>query len=110
MKYRLLPTEPQLHAGDAAPILLRMPWDETKYFATVVPTYGKWETKPLDDPEWKDCNGVLPSDFYEEMKRAAFRRDAHWEYPIGEVSENAGILVPDLKGLATCFRASRTGG
>ena len=97
LKYRLLPTEPELPPGNAATILLRLPWDETKYFAEVVPTYDKWSATPLDDPEWEKSKGVLPSDFYFAMKRAAFRRHADWEYPIDE-AVRVSILLPDIQG------------
>ena len=104
LKYRLLPTEPELRSGNAAPILLRMTWDNSRYFAETVPTFERWETKPLDDPEWKDSHGVLPEDFYSEMKRAAYRRDAAWEYPLGE-EPTYGILLPDVQGARSFFRA-----
>ena len=100
-KYRLLPIEPELHAGNAAPILLRIPWDNADYFASVEPTFAQWETKPLDDPSWRESKGVLHESFYDEMKRAAFRRDASWEYPIGEVPNVSGILLPDIQGSRT---------
>ncbi len=73
-------------------------------FETVVPTFEKWEKKPLDDPAWKDSKGVLGNDFYEEMKRAAFRRDAHWEYPIGGGSSLNCLgffWFPDIQGSRT---------
>ena len=99
LKYRLLPTEAELRPGNAAPILLRMTWNETAFFSETVPTLQKWETKPLDDPEWKESDGMIGDayGFYDEMKRAAYRRDAAWEYPIGDEPFD-DIPLPDVQG------------
>ena len=98
LKYRLLPAEAELKPGDAAPILLRLPWERTQWMQDVFPTLQQWESRPLDAPEWAASNGVLPDSFVREMKRAAFRRDAHWEYPIGEEAWFS-IALPDVQGL-----------
>jgi hypothetical protein len=99
LKYRLFPPEADLKAGDAASILLRLPWEQTAWMHDVFPTLHEWESRPLDAPEWAASGGVLPANFFSEMKRAAFRRDAHWEYPIGETSSPYFILLPDVQGL-----------
>jgi hypothetical protein len=96
LKYRLLPSEAELKPGNAVPILLRLPWEQTAYFNTTFGTLEEWDSRPLTAPEWKDFRGVMP--FYDEMKRAAFRREASWEYPIGE--EPAYFIgLPDMQGL-----------
>lgn len=99
LKYRLLPAEMELKPGNAAPILLRLPWDQTPWMAKVYPTLKEWESRPLSAPEWKSSAGVLPESFYNEMKRAAFRREASWEYPIQETQSPYLILLPDVQGL-----------
>ena len=100
LKYRLLPPESEIKAGNAVPILLRFPWDYTPWMTEVYPTLREWVDRPLNDPRWKNFDeAVLPERFYEEMKRAAFRRDAFWEYPITEVSSPYLILLPDVQGL-----------
>lgn len=98
LKYRLIPTEAELKPGNAVPILLRLPWEESEYFSKVVPTLAAWDSRTPADPEWKKFPGTLPDAFYLEMKRAAFRRDATWEYPIGE-QPGYLIYLPDLNGL-----------
>jgi hypothetical protein len=99
LKYRLLPAEADLKPGNAAPILLRLPWEQTKYInSDAYRTLGDWESKPLTAPEWASFPEVFKSRFFEEMKRAAFRREASWEYPIGE-QPAAFILLPDAQGL-----------
>jgi hypothetical protein len=99
LKYHLLPTEIELKEGDAATILLKLPWDQMPYMDQVYPTLHDWSVRPLDAPEWADFTKefVLPDDFYDVMKRAAYRRDADWEYPIDEPLPF--ILLPDLQGL-----------
>jgi hypothetical protein len=99
LKYRLLPTEPELKPGDAVPILLRLPWEQMPWMTKVFPTVYEWDERPLTAPEWATSGGVLPERFFSEMKRAAFRREAHWEYPLGETQTPYLILLPDVQGL-----------
>ncbi|MSR60051.1 MAG: hypothetical protein EXS05_20835 [Planctomycetaceae bacterium] len=99
LKYRLLPSEMELKPGNAVPILLRLPWEQTPWMTKVYPTLSEWESLPLSAPEWESLGGVLPESFYNEMKRAAFRREASWEYPIQETQSPYLILLPDVQGL-----------
>lgn len=99
LKYRLFPAEAETKAGNAVPILLRLPWEQTHWMNQVFPTLQQWETRPLDAPEWAKSNGVLPEGFFSEMKRAAFRREATWEYPLGETPSPYFILLPDVQVL-----------
>ncbi len=99
LKYRLLPKEADLKPGNAVPILLRLPWEQTTWMSQVFPNLKEWEQRSLTAPEWKKFEGVLPGNMYNEMKRAAFRRDASWEYPIGETESLYLILLPDVQGL-----------
>jgi hypothetical protein len=99
LKYRLLPGELELREGNAVPILLRLPWEQNPWMQQVYPTLHEWEELPLDDPRWKEAGNVIPENFFREMKRAAFRRDADWEYPIGEQTPLYSILLPDMQGL-----------
>lgn len=98
LKYRLLPLEAELKPGNAVPILLRLPWEQTIWMNQVFPTLHEWNDRPLSAPEWQNSNGVLPANFYSEMKRAAYRREASWEYPLGEQLAYT-ILLPDVQGL-----------
>lgn len=97
MKYRLFPAEYELHDGNAAPILLRLPWEQTPYFSKVVPTFGAYLDLPLNDPKLLGAKDIFLSSFYRALKRAAYRRTAEWEYPIGE-EPAATILLPDVQG------------
>lgn len=99
LKYRLLPSEAEIKPGNAVPILLRLPWEQTLWMNQEYPKLRDWDSRGLDDPAWETSNGVLPNGFYAEMKRAAFRRDAFWEYPIGEVPSPHLILLPDVQSL-----------
>ncbi len=97
LKYRFLPREDELKPGNAVPILLRLPWEQRAWMEKVYPNLQQWENVPLNDPKWKEYSDIPPR-FFEEMKRAAYRRDAAWEYPIGEVPAMT-ILLPDVQGL-----------
>lgn len=99
LKYQLFPAEKDIRPGNAVPILLRLPWEQSHWMTTVFPKLDEWESRPLSAPEWTSSGGVLPGTFYEEMKRAAFRRDALWEYPISETPSPHLILLPDVQGL-----------
>ena len=98
LKYRLLPADSELKPGNAVPILLRLPWEQNAWMTKVYPTLHEWEARPLTDPEWKNAGHVLPPHFFNEMRRAAYRREAAWEYPIGE-QVGYSILLPDVQGL-----------
>lgn len=104
LKYRLLPAEMELKPGNAVPILLRLPWGVDYWMANVYPTLKEWDSRPLSAPEWESSDGVLPESFYDEMKRAAFRREASWEYPIQETQSPYLILLPDVQGLSGFLR------
>lgn len=103
LKYRLFPTEAELKPGNAVPILLRLPWEQTLWMTNVFPKLHEWNDHSLSDPIWKTWNSGtgLPDRFYDEMKRAAFRRDAAWEYPIFETPNPYQILLPDVQGCRT---------
>jgi hypothetical protein len=95
MKYRLLPAEYELKRGNAASILLRLPWEQAAYFSTVVPTFRDYLDLPLTDSKLRDPHDVFA--FYHVLKRAAYRQTADWEYPLGE-EPAATILLPDVQG------------
>ena len=97
LKYRFLPREDELKPGNAVPILLRLPWEQRNWMEKVYPNLQNWEDVTLTDPKWKEYSDIPPR-FFDEMKRAAYRRDAGWEYPIGEVPAMT-ILLPDVQGL-----------
>ncbi len=101
LKYRLYPAESERHDGNASPILLRLPWEQLPWMNKIAPTLPEWETRALDAPEWGnfESESVLPDRFYNEIKRAAFRRDAYWEYPIHETPTPHDILLNDVQGL-----------
>lgn len=110
LKYRLYPEESERHDGNAAPILLRLPWDQLHWMSKVVPTLPEWEKRELNAPEWAnfDKNYVFPDRFYEEIKRAAYRREAHWEYPIYETLFPHLILLNDVQGLRNFLKYGLT--
>jgi hypothetical protein len=94
LKYRLFPAEFELQEGNAAPILLRLPWEQTAYFSKEVPDFGGYLDIPLNSPKLR---GKEIFAFYDQLKRAAYRKTADWQYPIGE-KPLAQIVLPDLQG------------
>jgi hypothetical protein len=98
LKRRLFPAEHELREGNAATILLRLPWDLTHFFAEEVPKFKTYLEIPLaDDGRIREAGEGLPDYLYTELRRAAFRRTADWEYPLRE-GPVGGIRLPDVQG------------
>jgi len=98
LKWRLLPAEYELRDGNAAPILLRLPWDQTPFFSQEVPKFETYLEIPLaDEGRIREAGAGLPPRFFAELRRAAYRRTAGWEYPLDE-KPLAEILLPDVQG------------
>lgn len=105
LKRRLLPAEHQLRNGNAAPILLRLPWDQMPYMNQIPPKFPEMLQIPIVDVgRIRDAGEAILFDrFYSEMRRAAYRRTADWEYPIGE-QPVGDIVLPDVQGARDFMR------
>ena len=91
----LLPEAPDLKPGNAAVVLLRMPWGETGFMTNEYPKLLEHPPLPQDDPRLTD----FPFDrFAAQMRRAASMKDADWDYPIDDEPLD-GILLSDASGL-----------
>lgn len=91
----LLPEAPDLKTGNAAVVLLRMPWGETAFMTNEYSKLLEHPPLPIDDPRLTD----FPFDpFAAQMRRAAYMKDADWAYPIDDEPLD-GILLPDASGL-----------
>ena len=91
----LLPEAPDLKPGNAAVVLLRMPWGETAFMTNEYPKLLEHPPLPQDDPRLTD----FPFDrFAAQMRRAAYMKDADWDYPIDDEPLD-GILLSDASGL-----------
>jgi len=92
---RLLPEDPDLRPGNAAVVLLRMPWLEWTWIQEWLPKLAEIAQLPPDDPRVAE----VPFDsFAGAMRRAAFIRDADWAYPLAD-EPLASIPLPDVQGL-----------
>ena len=91
----LLPEAPDLKPGNAAVVLLRMPWEENAFMANEFPKLRQHPPLPQDDPRLTD----FPFDrFAEQMRRAASMKDADWAYPF-DIEPLESMLLPDVQGL-----------
>ncbi len=91
----LLPEAPVLKPGNAAVVLLRMPWEQQSWMEEWMPKISEVSQLSPDDPRVAE----FPFNrFAGEMRRAAFMRDADWNYPL-EDEPAASILLPDAQGL-----------
>src|SRR5262249_12732540 len=90
--------EYELRDGNAATILLRLPWDQTPFFAQEVPKFNGLLNIPLSDEDAIRAGGAgLPKRFVTELSRAAYRRTADWQYPVTE-QPLAEMPLPDVQG------------
>lgn len=97
-KQRLLPAEQELRAGNAAPILLRLLWDQARSMNEMIPRFAELLEIPFNEPDRiRSAGEGLTARMYSEIRRAAFRRTADWEYPIHEVPD-LSMRLPDIQG------------
>lgn len=92
---RLLPADPDLKDGNAAVVMLRLIWEQTQFMQSVAPKLNELVQLPYDDPRIID--GFRFGHFQAQLQRAAYIRDAQWNYPLGE-EPLATILLPDVQG------------
>jgi hypothetical protein len=98
LQHRLLPAEQELREGNAAPILLRLPWEQLPFMNEVVPKFAEFLEIPFNEPDRIRFAGEgISQRMLSEMRRAAYRRTADWEYPINEEPQSQ-ILLPDVQG------------
>ena len=96
----LLPEAPDLKPGNAAVVLLRMPWAQRTWMQEWSPKLFELLKLPPGDPRVAE----FPFDrFAAEMRRAAFMRNADWAYPLEEESLDS-ISTPDILELPIFFR------
>ena len=96
---RLFPRETELRDGNAAIELLRMPWNESNFMELQSEKMAEWQAMEGDDPELVEYEDSF-FQFKEKMRRAAYTRDADWDYPLGE-QPTITILLPDVQGMRT---------
>ena len=94
---RLLPRELELRDGNAAIELLRMPWEQTHFMDLQRKEMNDWLDMKGDDPKLVKRESIFEH-FKDKMRRAAYTRDADWDYPFGE-QPMITILLPDVQGM-----------
>ena len=94
---RLLPREHELRDGNAAIELLRMPWEQSNFMKLKSESMSDWLEMKGDDPELSKWDSAFMV-FKTKMRRAAYIRDADWDYPIGEQPLGT-ITLPDVQGM-----------
>jgi len=94
---RLLPREHELRDGNAVIELLRMPWEQQNFMKLKGERMNDWLEMKGDDPEMIQYESAFLL-FKDKMRRAAYTRDADWDYPIGE-QPLVSILLPDVQGM-----------
>ena len=94
---KLFPTQERLQNGNAAPIILRQNFEATQRQEALRKFYGKdFLSMPLKSLDAEEIIKLTPISFG-ELRRAAFRELAGWEYPIGEGTQPLmGVLLPDV--------------
>ena len=99
---KLFPTQDRIQSGNAAPIILRQNF-EASLRLEALRQFRKTDylKVPLEQLDAAEVMNLTPIGFG-ELKRAAFRERAGWEYPIGERDQRfADILLPDVQEMRT---------
>lgn len=90
------PSRDKLQRGAAAPIFLRQNFEATQAMKVLRETYQRGDVfKSLDDLDVAAVRAGTPLRLA-ELRRAAFREQAGWEYPLHE-ERPAFILLPDVQ-------------
>jgi hypothetical protein len=98
LEHRLLPAEYELRDGNAATILLRLPWDRADFMNLEVNKFsGILEIPFTEIDQIRAAGEGLPPALYSEIHRSAYRRTAVWEYPIDEGPQSQ-VLLNDVQG------------
>lgn len=92
---RLLPADTELKSGNAAVVMLRTIWEQQPYMQKVVPKFVELLELPYDDE--RIARELRFDGFQRQLRRAAYMRDAEWNYPLNE-ERMAMILLPDVQG------------
>lgn len=97
-EHHLLPSDSDLRDGNAAVVMLRMIWEQQNYMQNVVPKIPELMEQPYDHPAIPET--IQFDQFQRILRRAAYMRDAEWNYPFNEEPHDQ-ILLPDVQGLRT---------
>ncbi len=94
---KLFPTQDRIHSGNAAPIILRQNFEANRRLEALR-KFGRTDflKVPLEQLDPIEITNLTPIGF-SELRRAAYRERAGWEYPIGEGNQGlAEVLLPDV--------------
>ena len=88
---KLFPTQERIHPGNAAPIILRQNFEaNTRLEALRKFSKTDYLKVPLEQLDAAEVTNLTPIGFG-ELRRAAFRERAGWEYPIGDSARNLHV-------------------
>ena len=94
---KLFPTQDRIHSGNAAPIILRQNFEANRRLEALR-KFGRTDflKVPLEQLDPVEVTNLTPIGFG-DLRRAAFRERAGWEYPTGEGNQGlADVLLPDV--------------
>jgi hypothetical protein len=103
---KLFPTRERIQHGNAAPIMLRQNFEATQRLEALRKfTATDYLSMPLNSLDATAITMLTPISFG-ELRRAAFRERAGWEYPIGEETQPLmSVLLPDVQETRTYSKA-----
>ncbi|MHC4398584.1 MAG: hypothetical protein ACYTG0_02780 [Planctomycetota bacterium] len=110
---RLFPDGMERRPGNAAVIILRLAWEKSdRVWKPLKMEAHKYLDMPAEEFSPEEAREKIPLFDFDELRRAAFRRDVDWQYPVNEGAQLQYLLVPDageispiLRGLAVHCRA-----
>jgi hypothetical protein len=95
----LFPSDADRVRGNAAPILLRLTWEQQPTLMEQIRRAGDYQGGTLAEFDLEKFRKEVPLVRYSELKRAAYRTTAEWEYPLRETRDLHHVLLPDVQGL-----------
>ena len=103
---KLFPTQDRIQHGSAVPIILRQNFEATQRIEALRKLNDKdYLQVPLKLLDAGEIRKLTPIGFG-ELRRAAYRERAGWEYPIGEGTQPlAMVLLPDVQETRTYSKA-----
>lgn len=95
LQFHWLPSEEEQENGNAVPVLLRMPFEQSAFMRDVFPKLDDFQEMDMHDPKLQELHF---DHFASQMLRAGSMRFAEWEFPL-RGSKPWLVLLPDIQSM-----------
>lgn len=94
---RIFPDAFERVEGNAAPIILRMAWEQPNEFWSKMNDARKYLEQPIHELSAAEVRKEVPLPPMIDLQRAAYRTSVDWQYPLHE-GQLGVVLLPDVQG------------